>query len=155
MSKKLASHISYLLGVDEDWLMKYPVDKGPVPAAEEGELVHSDSLRWAIKPPVSRERLDPRKLMRSESVEQGTESTELRHENQSTTRLEVRSLNPIMQTMIADLMDKLQSELTSYCDNAATDTSNPFTELYDWIIKRAEKRSASLPSLNEGHPGAK
>jgi transcriptional regulator with XRE-family HTH domain len=149
ISRKLAKHISYLLGVDEDWLLQYPVTPGPIPTSEGGELRHTSSLRFTVNPLISSEKLDPKKLLRRQSEVQGdaaqvSESVSLEGESPP--------LNPSMAQMVDHLTEMVRSELTNFCQNPGGDATNPFTELFDWLLKRAETRGGSnlLPGSKPG-----
>lgn len=140
ISRKLAKHISYLLGVDEDWLLQYPVTPGPIPTAEGGELRHSSSLRFTVNPLTSSGKFNPKKFNTSEgqsNVAQDMESVSLEGEKPK--------LNRSMSQMVDHLTEKVRSVLTSYCLNPNCNTSNPFEELYDWLLERAEKQGEANP----------
>ncbi len=114
MSRKFARKLSLLLGVDEEWLMKYPVTGKGIPAAGGGKITHEDVIRTLNVDDIGPVFANPNPKPVVEVVH---------------------------QPLIEGILGMVRAEIADFHENPKEHGSDPTVEILDWLKKRAEGRS--------------
>ncbi len=141
MSRKFAQRINDLLGVDEDWLMQKSVKGLSVPLTSGEELTHLQAASKIDPLPKSATKFDPQKFIQTFSTMQEPGTSEDPPENQTSTVTVTSNLNPAIQQMMERVMGMVHDELDAYYENPKSGMKEPLSELFNWAMDRASKRS--------------
>jgi len=115
MSRKLARQIRLILGVDEDWLMSDTSDGVKIPSSSGRDITHLDVVHAITSAGIAPQLVN--------------------------VKLPSVPLDFAKRQMVEAIVSMVHAEFIDFCENPKGDASDPFTEILDWLHKRAEKRS--------------